>query len=287
MTSATKEKITITGVQATLMMCVACRLRDNNNPVPLLEDPVALSTAGQIDYDWDALHISDINAARMVLRSRQMDRYTGDFIAANPRCTVLHLACGLDARAQRLALGPGVRWIDSDLPDVVELRRRLVPEPEGMIDYQLLSTDILEAGWLDSTPTDRPLAVVFEGLTMYLAEDTMRDFVSGILEHFRKHQLGGQLIFDALGSRVVDRQDSIGWGKTLSMSGARFTWAMNGGDQLEKWFPGRVKLKKEAGSGDFDFPTGTYVPMFSRFLLRLMQMLNDMTYMVVYDVVSE
>jgi len=43
---------------------------------------------------------------------------------------VVHLACGLDARCERVRWGEGVRWYDVDLGDVAELRRSLFPEPE-------------------------------------------------------------------------------------------------------------------------------------------------------------
>jgi O-methyltransferase involved in polyketide biosynthesis len=48
---------------------------------------------------------------------------------------VSHLACGLDAWAHRISWSNNtrgmVRWIDVDLPEVVDLRRKLLPELAG------------------------------------------------------------------------------------------------------------------------------------------------------------
>ena len=49
------------------------------------------------------------------------------FLDGCSECTVLHLGCGLDTRVYRVNPASTVRWYDFDLPDVIELRRRLFP----------------------------------------------------------------------------------------------------------------------------------------------------------------
>lgn len=63
------------------------------------------------------------------MRAKLLDDWTADFLAGHPSATVLHLACGLDTRAQRMAFGSGVRWVDVDLPAVAALRERLLDAP--------------------------------------------------------------------------------------------------------------------------------------------------------------
>src|ERR1041385_5498621 len=85
------------------------------------------------------------------MRSRSLDRWTSDVLDQHAHSpvgvTVLHLACSLDFRALRLQrhfIRSNIRWIDVDLPDVVELRRRVVEEPaidtQGQSSYSLIST---------------------------------------------------------------------------------------------------------------------------------------------------
>ena len=75
--------------------------------------------------------------------------------------TVLHLGCGLDSRVFRIDPPATVRWYDVDLPDVIDLRRRLYPERH---DYELIATSVTDLRWLDGIPADRPVLVVAEGL---------------------------------------------------------------------------------------------------------------------------
>ncbi|KAK4098706.1 hypothetical protein N658DRAFT_398013, partial [Parathielavia hyrcaniae] len=67
-------------------------------------------------------------------RARALDWWTADFLALhrarNQPVTVVHLACGLNARCFRVEHGPDVRWFDVDLDDVVALRKTLFLAPE-------------------------------------------------------------------------------------------------------------------------------------------------------------
>jgi Leucine carboxyl methyltransferase len=42
-----------------------------------------------------------------------------DYLNRNPDAVVLHLWCGLQSRAFRLAVPEGVRWFDVDLPQII------------------------------------------------------------------------------------------------------------------------------------------------------------------------
>jgi O-methyltransferase involved in polyketide biosynthesis len=46
---------------------------------------------------------------------------------------VLHLACGLDTRIFRINPPETVRWVDVDYPDIIALRRALLPGPSGFL----------------------------------------------------------------------------------------------------------------------------------------------------------
>jgi O-methyltransferase involved in polyketide biosynthesis len=48
-----------------------------------------------------------------------------EFMARHPNAVVAHLGCGLDTRFERVDDGR-VTWYDLDLPEVMDLRRRLI-----------------------------------------------------------------------------------------------------------------------------------------------------------------
>ncbi|KNB53759.1 class I SAM-dependent methyltransferase [Streptomyces caatingaensis] len=219
-----REKVTLTGAPETMLATLYGRALDSRSPRSLLHDDTAYRTVRRIDYDFAHAGISTANAVQIALRGRQFDDWTEAFTVRHPEATVLHLACGLDSRVHRLAPPPAVRWIDVDHPAVVALRRRLLPAPEG--DYRLVGTSVTEDGWLEELPADRPTAVVFEGLSMYLREEEGLRLIRRITGHFP----GGELIFDAFGPLGIRAQHLI---PAVRNAGATLHWAVDDPRRIE------------------------------------------------------
>ena len=93
---------------------------------PILGDRLAAEAVARIDADFGALALPNGGDITLPMRALHFDRWTRDFLARHPSSTVLHLGCGLDTRVFRIDPGPEVRWIDVDLPEVIELRERLL-----------------------------------------------------------------------------------------------------------------------------------------------------------------
>ncbi|KAK1573797.1 O-methyltransferase [Colletotrichum navitas] len=247
-----KTKPALTGVPETLLGTVLSKAVDATSPSPILRDTWAAEMLTKIDYDFNRLEVPGWMQAWAVLRSRDFDRWTSEFLdlhAHSPNgATVLHVACGLDTRALRLRQyfsRMPLRWIDVDLPDVVKLRRELVPDPlvnGNGSTYEMQALSATEAGWYRDIPADRPTVIVIEGLSMYLAEEEMRGLVHGLVDHFRQGQhQHGHLIFDATNSFVLAAQ---GWLKPIVKSGSRFNWGLDNPLSIEAWAEG-LTLREE------------------------------------------
>lgn len=224
-----KAKITLTGTQETMLATLCGRAYDATTARPVLGDEWAARVLDQVDYDFARAGMNPTSAAGVALRARQLDRWTAGFLAGHPEATVLHLACGLDARALRVEHGRGVRWVDLDLPDVVELRERLLPEPAG--DYRLVAASVVDDGWLAEVPADRPTLAVFEGLSMYLREADGRRLIERITDRFPS----GELVFDAYGTIGVRLQRHVA---AVRNSGATLHWGVDDPRALEGWHDG-------------------------------------------------
>jgi O-methyltransferase involved in polyketide biosynthesis len=235
---------------------------------PFLDDKWAVYIAEQIDYDLSTIGVNGFLRDSVCLRALQMDRWTSEFLAKHKdeEVTILHMACGLDARGHRLEWGPNVRWIDLDLPDVVELRRKLLPEPPG--DYALVAGSVLDDGVLSSIPSDRPTAVVSEGLMFYLEEDQAHDLIRRLCAHFTS----GELIFDAMSPFIVGVQKTtqqwLPWTAWMKSQGTRFTSAVGDPAALEKLYPG-LKLQSDVLWSDFEHKSPTMAWSFFALLNRL------------------
>ena len=233
--SPQRHNITLTPTQTTLLITLYARVLDAAQPKPLVNDTLAAGVLGQIEHT--SLNLSGGHTGYMVLlRGRQLDQWTTEFLAKNPEATVLHLACGLDSRHRRVrwnAPGTNVRWIDVDFPEVVDLRRKLYEEPDG--DYRLIAANVTDEEWLTQIPADRPTVVVLEGLTAYLTKETGMALIGRLVDHFNT----GELLFDTIGPVVIRMQSIFA---PVGRVGARFSWGVKHPRVIERLRP-NLKLR--------------------------------------------
>lgn len=253
--------VTLTGAPETLLATLYGRALDSRSPRPILHDDAAARAVERIDYDFRRTGMTATTAAGVALRARQLDTWTREFLAAHPEATVLHLACGLDTRVQRVAPGRSVRWVDLDHPEVVALRERLLPPPAG--DYRLVGASVTDEGWLEAVPADRPTVAVFEGLSMYLrAEDGHR-----LIERITRRFPSGQLLFDCYGTIGVRLQKLV---PAVRRSGATLHWAVDDPRELERRHDGLVLLD---ALRSVDMPGVDLLPRAGRVQMRVLAQL--------------
>nr|WP_279578865.1 class I SAM-dependent methyltransferase [Fodinicola feengrottensis] len=154
------------------------RALDSRLPASILHDDEAARAVKRIDYDFRKTGIKRTSAVGVAVRAKTLDDWAAAFLARNQEATVLHLACGLDTRAQRLSPPASVAGVDVDFPEVIELRERLLPSPAG--DYRMVRSSVTSDEWLQEIPADRPTVAVFEGLSMYLTKDDGKRLIQRI-----------------------------------------------------------------------------------------------------------
>lgn len=255
--SADRLKPNLTGAQETLLAILYSRALDAKAASPILGDQYAVRLVDQLDYNFSKLRVIWLKAAVIVLRARFLDQWTVEFLQqaqdGGQPVTVLHLAAGLDTRALRLQEhcnkdGPHIHWVDVDLPDVVDVRRRLrLPEPNSeSMHYELVGADVTDELWLAKLqlPRDRKTLVVFEGLSMYLQPAQGRLLIEQLTGYFVKS--GNQLVFDCFNwfPLMVQRIEPI-----VARTGSRLSWAINDPKELEGWHPG-LRLVNEVLPAD-------------------------------------
>jgi methyltransferase (TIGR00027 family) len=229
----------LSGVAETLLMILAIRAFESQRPDALIKDARAEALVSQMDQDLlrsKLAKVEDYSQVAMILRSRDFDRHAQDFLARHPEAVVVHIGCGLDSRFERVDNGK-VEWYDLDLPDVIEVRRKLIGG-EGE-RYHLLACSVLDNAWLDmvSAHRQRPFLFLAEGVLMYLEEAQVKSLVLTLQEHFP----GAELAFDTF-------SPFLSWANnlrvTLTKVGARSHWALKDSKDLERWSDG-IRLLDE------------------------------------------
>jgi O-methyltransferase involved in polyketide biosynthesis len=230
MTMVDLEKVTLAGAQQTALVTLYGKALDNRQPDSILADREADKALQHIDYDFTRLRMHRRDQKSAAVRAKGYDKWVKRFLDAHPDCVVLHLGCGLDARVYRLNPPPTVGWYDIDLPDVIELRRRLFPQRAGL---HTIAASVADPGLLDGIPGDKPVLVVAEGLTPYLRAADGVAMLRRITEHFAS----GELVFDGYSRAGVWLTQRYG---PVKAAGAQLDWSIDDPHELEKAVPGLV-----------------------------------------------
>ena len=234
------EKIDFSGVRWgsvgwTLLVTLYLRACESRLERPILGDRAAADAVEHIDYNWARMRRwvpAWANQFMVALRAKQLDVWAADFLNHHPDAVVLHLGCGLDSRVFRLDPPATVQWFDVDLPDVIELRRKLYSDRDG---YQMIASSVTDPSWLDRVPADRPALIVAEGLLMYLTEPEARELLKRITDGFDT----GELLFDLLSQ----------WGPRISKL---IEWGVRDGRELETWNPRLRYVEQVSAIADFE-----------------------------------
>ncbi|MFF4606237.1 class I SAM-dependent methyltransferase [Streptomyces sp. NPDC001339] len=208
----------LTKEKETLLATLYGRALDSRAKQPILGDSMAVDTVRRIHrdfhYDFRKMRLNSGDAAGVALRARQLDIWTAGFLARHEQATVVHLGCGLDTRIYRLDPGPGVRWFDIDYPEVIELRRKLLPQRAG---YTTIPSSVTDPAWVEQIPSDQPTMIVAEGLLVYLTEEEG----TALLRRLMAHAPSGELAFDAFSPLAIRTQ----WlNRVVMRAGARLHW---------------------------------------------------------------
>lgn len=224
--------VELSGPPQTMLDMVYAKALDAESPRPVLGDTHAQRIMAQVEYDRSRSPITRQRrrqVSSIVVRGAQLDIWVRQFLAIHERAVVLHLGCGLDGRVFRIDPGPEVVWFDVDFPDVIALRERFYPAREH---YRMIATSIADLRWLDAVPTDRPVLVLAEGVTMYLQEEEGIALLRQVVERFPN----GELHFDfwsRFGAKAQAKNNTV-----VRWSGSELGWSVDDPEDVVSRVPG-------------------------------------------------
>jgi O-methyltransferase involved in polyketide biosynthesis len=232
------ERITpsLSGIPETLLIPLVHRARESQRPDALLKDDRAIEIVSKLDFNPSHFKLQQHDIVALALRVREFDRFTRDFLRDHPDGVVVHIGCGLDTRFERVDNGR-VEWYDLDLPEVIDLRRKLIREDGGR--YHLLACSVLDPVWLEKVgaPGSRSFLFVAEGVLPYFEEAQVRRLMQTLQAAFP----GADMVFDAHAPWVI-------WGDNLQLRlskiKARLRFSLKHGRDVEEWDTG-IRMLEE------------------------------------------
>lgn len=221
-----KTKVELGPIQTTLLIPLLGRALEAKKKRPLLADQKAVEIVSALDYDfekWRTLSALD----GVCVRARLFDEMVQAFLTEHPSGTVVEIGAGLNTRYERLDNGKA-KWLEIDLPDSMELRRRFF---EDTSRRKMLVASVVDTDWYQHVRAlPGPYCFVTEAVIIYLDNEV----VEGVVKRLAHEFSGSWLLTDTTSSKTVDSQSSHALMTTLSPE-SWFRWRCDDPREIEHW----------------------------------------------------
>lgn len=221
-------------VAKTLLLPLYFRVVETRRPDGVLRDPAAAALIERIDHDFSRFERLGFYQTLSALRDRRFDRHVRDFLAREPDGVVVELGCGLDTRFDRQDNGRA-SWWELDLPEVIALRRHLIPEGPRR---RFIARSATDPDWIDRVAAaGRPgpgHLFVAEAVLPYIALEDVRALVARLAVRFP----GAELVFDVLAPWLATFSRWHPALRALRQAGLGVRWGLARAEEVEAWAPG-------------------------------------------------
>ncbi|MBE6524129.1 MAG: class I SAM-dependent methyltransferase [Thermoplasmata archaeon] len=180
------------GVPDTLYIPLAARIYSTEMFPEYFRDHVSLRF--KHDIPQSIFHgSSEYSMIASVARYYNTDSMERDYVKRNGKSNIIHLGTGLETAYCRLLDLPA-HFYDMDLPEVIEIRKRLLPKTNN---ETLIPGDLFDMAWANDIPNNKPIMILILGVFQYFHEDEVVDVIRKMGKRFP----GAELVFDATNTR--------------------------------------------------------------------------------------
>jgi len=225
-------KINLEGVEETLLIPLWGRAKFSRENPSILNDAKAIELVEQLDYDFARLDktLGVLGNLMLPAIAKHIDDKTHAYIAEHPKASVIDLGAGLDTTYHRVDNG-SIHWYDLDLPAVIDLRRRLIPETSRST---CIAKSLLDLSWLDDiTNTENGVFMIAAGVLIFFHESDIKSVFSSLADSLP----GAEIVFNTQ-SRLAKLRSN--WGmRRMRMETTK--WALKDARTITKW-DNRIKV---------------------------------------------
>jgi O-methyltransferase involved in polyketide biosynthesis len=270
------NKLATTGlddqVAQTLFIPLYMKSLQSQKSNAFFSDPIACELIQGLDYDFSVFDNAIKSSVGCAIRSRYFDTKVAQCVAQHPDCVVVNLGCGLDTRYQRVLNlhKTQAQFYHLDLPEVIELREKLVPSPEQDIAIQ---GSLFDTEWMDTLKIRHPgtkFVFVAEGVLMYFEKPQVKQVLLALAERFAD----SEILFDATSEWMRAHSHHH---DTIKYTGTRFELGMDDPKEIEQW---TEKLKVLSTCYYSDFKEWKRAGILNYLVMKLIPKIRHANYLV-------
>ena len=175
----------ISNVSDTARWVAVYRARESARSDALFRDPYAQLLAGQRGEAIAAVMPRQArNGWPLIARTKLMDELVLASIQQGCDC-VVNLAAGFDTRPYRLDVPASLRWIEADLPALIEEKEQLLKDAQPRCQLRRIKVDLADSSarvamLKEAVRPSTDVLVITEGLLVYLDETQVRSLATDL-----------------------------------------------------------------------------------------------------------
>ena len=223
-------KINLSGIQQTLLIPLWSRAKLTKEGNSILIDSTSVDLVNKIEFDFSkidkyfpyVLHIQNL------VRAKMFDNIILDFLKNHPQATIVNLGAGLDTTFYCVDNGL-LNWYDIDLPEVIEIRRKLISETDRS---HYIDESIFDMQWLNRINKNKDgLLFISGGVLEYFDKKVVKNFFSNLANNFPESEIAFNTVRNNLIISILNK----GFMKRLGMKSARAKWKFNFIEKIKLW----------------------------------------------------
>jgi len=186
-------------IQETMLGPLWARAKYSQIYPEILDDKKSIEIINKIEYDFTDIqeYLGEWRGIGLLVRARNLDDAVKVYIEKFPEATIVNIGAGLDTTFYRVDNGC-IKWYDLDLPDVIEYRRKYLPESDRL---WYISKSALDYSWFDEVEfiPDRGFFIIAGGFIYYFQESEISALFHALANKFPN----GEIVFDCVSNLAI------------------------------------------------------------------------------------
>lgn len=239
----------IENISDTARWVAVYRAQESERPDAHFRDPYARRLAGERGFEIVRAMPDGQNSWPIVVRTVSLDEMISERVRRGAD-TVLNLAAGLDTRPYRMELPESLRWIEVDLPGIIDYKTEMLADATPTCRLERIAVDLSdrearrELFARVAAESERTL-VVTEGLLIYLDATAVAEIAADIHDepHFE------WWLLDLASPRLLEMLSKT-WGRSVEAGNAPFKFGPAEGPAFFEpfgWKPAEIRSTLEEG----------------------------------------
>ena len=227
MNDTDKVEINLNDVKETLLLPLWSRAQASKMSYPIISDNKAIDIIEHLEYDFSKFHknLSHFQILTLAIRTKEFDSILQNFIGRKGKTAIVNIGAGLDTTSYRIKNG-NVSWYDVDLPQVIKLRNKLIPNAANVTE---IPKSMFDESFLNDIGKHDDILFIVGGVFMYFEEKEVKKFLGMLSEHFK----GAEIVFDTISPSNISYVKRML--KKNGLYGAEMKWGTNDAHEMEKW----------------------------------------------------